>query len=152
MRETPKPTREPMTEERLVSMLASSYYWPGAEWDDVAQEARYALERARSTFDPTRGVWLRFAWFRVRDHLIEQVRRETRRRPQFAFLSEEHAELGDVVDLVAARETLRRVVSTPLSELEREALGRCIRGEPVSGSGRKALDNALVRARRKVAA
>ena len=98
---------EPMTEDRLVRILASSYFWPGAEWEDVAQEARFALERARSSFDPTRGEWLRFAWFRVKDHLIEQVRRETKRRPQFAYLSEQHPSFENVHDLVEARERLR---------------------------------------------
>lgn len=140
-----------MTEDGLIRSLASSYYWPGADWDDVAQEARYALERARLAYDPSRGAsWLTFAWIRVRGHLIEQVRRETQRRPQFAYLSEQHPSPGDVVDLVAAREELRRVVETPLTDMERSALGRAVRGEPCSEP--KWLDNALWRARRKVAA
>lgn len=138
-----------MTEEDLIRALASRYFWPGADYDDVVQEARYALERARASYDPARGSWLSFAWVRVRGHLIEQVRRETQRRPQFAELTEHHAAAGDVVDLVAARETLRRVVETPLSDMERCALGRAVRGE--SCSEPKWMDNALWRARRKVA-
>lgn len=124
-----------MTEERLIR---------------IAQEARYALERARSAYDPERGSWLSFAWVRVKGHLIEQVRRETQRRPQFAYLSEQHPSSADVVDLVAAREELRRVVETPLTDMERCALGRAVRGEPCSEP--KWMDNALWRARRKVAA
>lgn len=140
-----------MSEDDVIRTLASRYYWPGADWDDVAQEARYALERARRVFDPTRGAsWLTFAWVRVRGHLIEQVRRETKRRPQFATLTDQHEAPGELVDLVDARERLRRVVSTPLSALEREALGKALRGEPIKHP--KAIDNALWRARRKVAA
>jgi DNA-directed RNA polymerase specialized sigma24 family protein len=140
-----------MTEDRLISIPAGSYFWPGAEYEDVTQEARYALERARRVWNPDKGCpWLSFAWVCVKRHLIEQVRRETKRRPQFAFLSERHPARESVHELAEARAVLRYATEGPLTELERYALGRSIRGEPIKKP--KAVDNALVRAKRKLRA
>jgi DNA-directed RNA polymerase specialized sigma24 family protein len=140
-----------MTEDRLISILAGSYFWPGAEYEDVAQEARYALEKARGRWNPEKGCpWLSFAWVCVKRHLIEQVRRETKRRPQFAYLSERHPARGSVHELAEAREQLRTIVEAPLTDMERFVVGRALRGETLTDE--KWMDNALWRARRKLAA
>ena len=128
-------------------VIARGFYWPGADRDDVRQEAAYAAILAARSHDPARGSLRSFVRLVVTRHLTEQVRRERYRRPQFSELPETVSAQGSVVDLVHARERLRTVLAADLTPMERTALGRAARGEPCT---EKRLDNALQRARRKL--
>jgi DNA-directed RNA polymerase specialized sigma24 family protein len=133
--------------ENIVKAAARIYYWPGAEIEDVEQEARLSLLRWKPKSPALAKVV-------VHRHLIEQVRRETRRRVQFTdagMLNNFPNPRGyeDVVDQVSAREQLRRISRIPFSPVEREALSRAAQG---IGCVEKRLDNALHRARRKLRA
>lgn len=124
--------------EPLIRSVSRHYFWPGAEQRDVEQEARYAL---------LKGQPKSFAHAKVmiKHHLIEQVRRETRRRPQFSELIEAEAP-DNLIDLLDARETLRRFARVALTGLEREALSRRVGGKRCP---RGRLDNAAQRVRQK---
>jgi hypothetical protein len=128
-----------MTHEPYFRWLASYFYAPGYDHDDMLQEARIA-------------AWLAPGHERraARSRLVDIVRRETLRRPQFVELRDVSA-TGDVIDLVDARDRLRAVLAAPLTVNERVAVGRAIRGVPICRS-EKALGVALWRARRKLAA
>lgn len=125
---------------RYCHWLAGFFFIDGMDRDDIYQEASLAAWLASPGLERVAA----------RRRVIELLRRSKRGgRPTFCELAEMPLS-ADVIDLVTARETLRRVLATPLSELERVALGRAIRGESVTES--KAIDNALWRARRKLAA
>jgi DNA-directed RNA polymerase specialized sigma24 family protein len=120
--------------------VARRFYAPGYEREDLVQEARIAAWLAPPGLE-------RLA---ARRRLIEIVRRSRRGgRPELCAPVDVQ-DSGDILDLVAARERLRGILSAPLSDLEQVALGRVIRGEPYRHE--KRLDNALQRARRKLAA
>jgi DNA-directed RNA polymerase specialized sigma24 family protein len=138
-----------VTEDDVARKLGREFYWPGADRDDVEQEARYWILRARETFRPGKGPFLPFAYFVARRNLIEIVRRETRRRPQFAELQDDYLVTRSLEEQVEIRQRLRLAIEAPLTDLERQALGRAMRGESCS---EKSLDNALQRVRRKLAA
>ncbi len=129
--------------ERIVRAVSRRYFWPGATREDVEQEARLALVQAQPD-DPT------LAWVIAERHLVEQVRRETRRRPQFSELRETVPARENVVELVEARDRLRSVLGARLTDRERYMVGRAIRGETLNDA--KWMDNALYSARRKLAA
>jgi DNA-directed RNA polymerase specialized sigma24 family protein len=128
-----------MSHDPYCHWLSRYFFIDGLDSDDLYQEAAVA-------------VWMAPAGMErlcARRRVIELLRRSKRGgRPEFV-------ELGDVaspdrmVDLVAARERLRAVVNAPLSDLERCAVGRVARGE---GCPKGPLDNALQRARKKLAA
>lgn len=124
---------------RYARWLSRYFYVAGYEPEDLYQEAVIAIWRAPEGLER----------LCARRRVIELLRRSQRAgRPTFVGLVDAESP-EDVVDVAAAREELRRVLSVPLSDLEREALGRAARGEACSG---RRLDNALQRARKKVAA
>ena len=133
-----------MTEfANIARSQARKFFWPGATREDVEQEALLALCRHQPS-SPQLAKTI------IRRHLIEQVRRETQRRPQCVQGGEADArsDTFDLVQLIEERERLRAVLNAPLSDLERAAVGRTLRGEPCYHP----YDNALYRARRKLAA
>lgn len=141
-----------MTETDVVRTLASRFSWPGADFEDVLQEAWFALERCRARYEASRGKsWLSFAWMCVSSHLIEIQRRECYRRPRFVELSDRHSGSRDVVDVVEARSRLRTVLELPLGDREREAVNRQLVGLPCPRDGRW-LDTAWQRAKPKLLA
>src|SRR3990167_6639113 len=116
-------------------VIASRFYWPGADRDDVRQEAAFAAIVAERSHEPARGNLRSFVRLVVTRHLTEQVRRERYRRPQFSELAETMGTPDNVVDLVAARERLRTVLAADLTPVERTALGRAARGGARPGEG-----------------
>jgi DNA-directed RNA polymerase specialized sigma24 family protein len=123
--------------EGYCRFLARSFWAPGYDREDMLQEARIAMWLAPPGIEN----------LCARRRLIEIVRRSKRGgRPSFCepVDAPDHA---DVVDLVDARERIRAVLSAPLTDLERAAIGSVVRGKPCT---EKALDNALQRARRKL--
>ena len=139
-----------LSHAKIAYKVAASYFWPGATREDVKQEALLALIVAERGYRPEQGAFGPFAKTVVVRHLIECVRRERYRRPQFADSLDpvDPVDPVDVVDLVHARFWLREILETPLSELEAAALGRAFRGEGCP----RPLDNALQRAKAKLAA
>lgn len=125
----------------IVRKAARTYFWPGADREDVEQEAWLALERAKPESHALAKVV-------VHRHLIEQVRRETRRRPQFSLLTDTHADPVVLEEIAEQREQVRRIATACLSQSERRALVVMLNGEPYKGN--KSVDNALTRARRKL--
>ena len=124
--------------EPYVRFLATYFFVAGMDAEDLAQEARLA-------------AWLAPGNERIaaRRRILDLLK-FAQRRPRFALLVDEPVAPDSIVDLIAARERLRRVLATPLTDRERSALGRAIRGEPIA-RGEKAAQGALARARRKVA-
>lgn len=140
-----------MTEEKIVYVLASRFSWPGADRDDVEQEARFALERCRPKWRPGGKAWLNFAWLCVTSHLIEVQRRESYRRPQLVSLEDRHPTSEDVVDRVDARQRLRLILEFPLNEKQRHAVDRALVGMTCPRDER-CLDTALQRGKTKILA
>lgn len=127
-----------MSDERFAQYLAHKFFAPGYDREDMAQEARIAMWQAPEGIER----------LCARRRLIEIVRRSQRGgRPAFCELHDIE-DAADVVDLVSARDRLRDVLAASLTDLERTAVGRTLRGELC----RHPYDNALYRARRKLAA
>ena len=95
--------------------LSYRYSWPGADRDDVEQEARFAIERCRPKWRAGAGrSWPSFARMCAEAHLKEIRRRESYRRPQFSEPVTEQASSDDVVERVEARRRLRVILEFPL--------------------------------------
>lgn len=151
----------------LATRVARDFYLPGSEHQDVEQEALIGLWDAAQRFNGT-GDFKAFAGMVIRRRLSSVLR---------AALAEKHRPLtrsvrvtrdddtGEHVDYVEilpstddpvavllAREQWERlcVAARTLTPVEREALELAIAGEPYAQS--KRLDNAAVRARRKLRA
>ena len=125
--------------DRYCHWLASFFFVDGMDRDDIYQEASLAAWLAPCGLE-------RLA---ARRRVIELLRRSQRGgRPTFCKLVDTPAGV-DVVDLVAHRERLHHVLTANLSDLERSAIGRVVRGESCP---KGPLDNALQRARRKLTA
>lgn len=130
--------------ENIARKVARQFYWQSATFEDRLQEARLALFRCPVKLSPA------VAQIVVRNCMIQHLRKETRRhRPQFVLFDVEPASLP-LEEQVENRETLRQVLATNFSPIERCALGRAIRGEGCTEP--KVIDNALQRARKKLAA
>jgi len=123
--------------ESYVRWLSRYFYVPGYAAEDLQQEARIAM--LGSPY-PRRAARLR----------ILDLLKMSQRRPQLRALVEV-ADPTALEDIVDARLRLRQVLDAPLAPREREALGRAVRGEPIPRTD-KALQSALVRARRKLRA
>lgn len=137
-----------MSEEDVVRELSWRYYWPGADREDVAQEARFAIERCRPKWRPGGMSWRRYAWMCAESHLRELARRESLRRPQFAELVDSPAP-DDLVERVEARRRLRVILEFPLGPRERRAIDRAVAGVVVRRCERTE-QMARYRARRKL--
>ena len=153
----------------LAYTLAGDWYLPGADRDDVRQEALIGLHDASLAYDESTGIpFHRFAKFVIRRRLAGKLRNATtpkahafnnswrESRDDFGELVEAVSLLpdphGDASDHVERRERLRAIidcVQNGLTPLERLAITRRANGENISD---KTFDNALHRARKKLAA
>lgn len=157
--------------EPLAQVIASRYYWTGADRDDVLQVARLGLWKAIRAWDGRRELRPLARLTAQRDvldelradgRLIRRANRSTvslhtRAAPDGYALDDTLPAPGSIADLVEWREELRAVMRAieSASELEREALGRSLRGEPYAANqagGSRSWDNACQRARRRVRA
>jgi DNA-directed RNA polymerase specialized sigma24 family protein len=157
--------------EPLARTLALRYYWPGSEPRDVAQVARIGLWRAIMAWDGERELEP-FARVVATRLVVNEVRNgsrlaragdraaaslDARMLPDGATLAETLPAPGSLAELVEWRMELRSVLAAHAhaSELEREALGRSLRGEPYAANvegGNRSWDNACQRARRRIRA
>ena len=165
--------------EPMVRRIAGSLYLPGGEREDLAQEARLGILGAIRAWDPGRSVPFRcFAWLcglREANTAVTAARAAKHQplnhaRSLHQPIGENGAALEDTLvatgrpddDPVAktlGRERLRGILdgARALTELERGALALsandCTHRESarVLGVGERAVNNALQRARRKLA-
>lgn len=132
----------------LAYGIARSFRWPGADRDDVRQEAATALLHAERSWD-RRGSFVSFARVVVRRHLLDCARL-AERRPALVELPDLEADEptypralaareGTVEDVVLRRERLRLVLEAPLSPRERRVLALVAQGYPLDEIG-EALD------------
>lgn len=154
---------------RQLRAIARSRYAPGHSPDDLDQEALIGLHAAVKAYDPARGVpfgaWVNLVVTRRLDaHVRSALRSRHLILSDAARLQDEPLEpptgrdvSGDVHD----RELVRRIfhaVVTALSPLERVAAEGALSGagymETAARAGlhEKQVDNAMARARAKIAA
>ena len=163
----------------LIGATAARYFGPGLERDDLRQEARHGFYKAVRDYKPDRGVgFSTFAKGCVERQVITAVK--TAQRHKHSPLNDaalfstpvdhEHAsELGDLfvdprapdpIVVLQAKEDVNSLLAAvgDLSELERQALVGLAQGDSYQviaaalHADIKSIDNALQRARRKLAA
>jgi RNA polymerase sigma factor (sigma-70 family) len=131
--------------------------------DDIKQEVRYVVLEAANTYDPKRGSFTTYVLSAVRMHLYDLLKkalRESRRSQTESVSIEPFYSLPDSQaqpdEVVFQREELRSIVkkSKKMTALERKALFGTAFGYSYKelGGDFKTLDNAVQRARRKLAA
>ena len=141
---------------RLAYAIANKYFLPGQEREDVQQEALIGLWIAARDFDPARGRFAPFAGMVIHRRLKTLVTRaNTMKHRVLTDASRNGLELAGVdvtVATVVGREELELVCAglRDLTELERDAVFAYVGG--TYDSKDKRVENALTRARAKVAA
>lgn len=157
------------TYQRVVRRMASRFFLPGADREDIVQEGMVGLALAIRTYEPRFGrTFHDFATMCVRNALIRAVRGATRKKHQVLNGA---ADLDGVCNVaesteqtdeaVLQRMCLRQLwsdLAKRLSELELDALRRRMEGESAEDIARryalslKQVENALFRARQKARA
>lgn len=157
----------------LLTATVSRFYVPGGDHDDVAQEARIGFAKAVDGYRPHRGSFRNFASLCINRHLNSAVK-GARRAKHLVLSQAAHGEpaenamatlpatdgYDDPADraVAAERRAELRAISARLSPLERQLLGHALLGFNSGEAARhlgmdaKRADNALQRARRRVAA
>lgn len=134
----------------LAYSIARGFHLPGQDRDDVRQEALIALWVGLRSHDPARvplKPWLSFV---VRRRLIGALQAAT--RPKHRVLSEAEP-LDDPARSEQPRSSDLAALLAPLTLLEaRACVGVAVGMEYAELGPVKAVDNALQRARRKLAA
>lgn len=154
--------------QALAILLSKHLFLAGGDRDDIEQEARIAIIIAVRSYKPERGSFRPFLvlcverWLvtclvharRDKSQVLNQAARtatdeEGRERPIVDLLADESA---DPALVVIRRERVREILERfkTLTELERESLVGYLNGE--SYYANKSADNAIQRARRKLAA
>jgi RNA polymerase sporulation-specific sigma factor len=159
--------------EGLCRWFASRYFIPGADRDDVMQEARIGAWQGLRDFDTLVGMAevsfvamcikrqiftaMKMANFNKRRVLSESVRFPD--KPPFGVESTWAeiipATLSDPAVIAQHRDDLSRILAMPLSELEALVLAHMIAGSSYReaaadmGKSTKSVDNAMQRIRRK---
>lgn len=154
----------------LADRLAGLVRLPWGEYDDARQEARLALLEAERAYRPELGVPLEgFAALVIRRRLNTALKLQLRGKHRLltgalrSVVTEEGERFealelvgdrrGDVLELVAQREQLARILAAlpSLTRLERETLASSLAGTAAAPQSKQA-DNALQRARAKLRA
>ncbi len=155
--------------EPLIREIASDYYAPGGDYDDLLQEGRLALIRAHKSYDSDQEVpFPAYAALCIRRQLQDFIRARRRKKHQVlnqARRFEDEAELKIAAaaphpewKLLASEafSTLRALIRNHLSSLEKEVLEGYLQGKSYAemaeelAKDEKAIDNALDRCRRKL--
>lgn len=157
---------------RQALAIATGFYLPGGERQDIEQEALIGLWIAARKWDPEGGASFRtFAELVIRRRLGAIVKAALREKHRplndsvRCYVTDEGEEVAiidvlpgglDPLEVVVLREKLVRLgrVAGGLSPLEREALQRAADGVPYTAgyAKDKRVDNAVQRARRKLKA
>jgi RNA polymerase sporulation-specific sigma factor len=161
--------------EGIVIAIASEYFLPRADHEDLVQEARLGFFKAVRDYRPGHASFATFARLCVQRQVITAVKTATRRKHEALNEAigerrdEGEEELSvatlcadpnaDPADVFERYEVLGRVVVAfheSLSGLEARAVQGVVAGESYDeigaecGLGYKSIDNALQRARRKL--
>jgi len=155
----------------FVYQICKRFFLPGADTEDLVQEGLTGIHQAIMTWEPSRGrTFEDFASLCVRNQIVRSVRHATRRKhmllTEAASIHAEGSHMDrpsggpgpedQVLGALAMGDWLR-LISTCLSDLEREVMHARLQGETNQqlatrlGVERKQLENALFRARRKLA-
>jgi RNA polymerase sporulation-specific sigma factor len=153
----------------LAYTIADTYYLPGAERDDLRQEALIGLWNATLAYQPhlAPAGFIPFARLCIERHVLTAVKNATRRKHLSLTRAaregrDDNGELLPIIDLLPApcpflrldtRDEVRALVAainTLLSAAERSALIHVVNGDPYAGD--KTVDNAVQRARVKLRA
>jgi RNA polymerase sigma factor (sigma-70 family) len=137
--------------QALARNLARSYYAPGHEPQDLEQVALIALWEAARSYDPDKGPFKSFAVLVIRRRLYELIKNANAQKNLLVSDAVREYDAPQPVIEEDSRGQLRMIVERMprLSLLERYALARSLNGCPILN---KRHDNALQRARRKLAA
>ncbi|MFP4687738.1 MAG: sigma-70 family RNA polymerase sigma factor [bacterium] len=156
--------------EPLLRTIVSDYYVPGVDFDDLLQEARLALVSAYQSYNREKGVpFASYCAVCVRRQMLDCLRDQKRKKHEvlnkadsiddydrFGVSDDSHPE-----EELLASETiayLRNIFQHSLTSLEKKVLLAYLEGKSYAdiaaklGKSEKAIDNALHRARRKLAA
>lgn len=137
------------TKHRGIALgIAAEYRVPGLDADDVRQEALVALWEATGIYDAARGPFPALARTIIHRHLRDLLQAATRLKRTATF--DHEADPPDMRDRIAARLELLDLARAGLTDAERAAVADHLNGVPATQS--KSHDNALQRARRKLAA
>lgn len=107
--------------ESYIRFLGSYFFVRGLEREDIEQEAWIAVWLAPPGLE-------RMA---ARRQVLDLIKMANR-RPEFHRFMEDPASHVDVETVVAARERLREVIDAATTPMEKIAVGRAARGEPIS--------------------
>lgn len=149
---------------RIARGIATEYSFPGADSDDVLQEAMIGLWVAATTFDPEKGPFAAWARLVIHRRLTVILRNATRYKNMVLSDAMREIKMTDekisVVESVAGGrepfeilwermeiERIRRGISS-FTPLEARALADTLNGVAQDGQ----TDNAVWRARRKLRA
>jgi RNA polymerase sigma-H factor len=139
--------------QKIALSMAREINLPGGDRDDVRQEARIALWEAARAYNPDKSSFPTWARLVIRRHLMDCLRTATRQKR--AFLT--NASRDEQLSLIAApddwvreaRELMALVNALPRHQ--RRAIVGVACGMSYDELGhRKEIDNALMRARRKL--
>jgi RNA polymerase sporulation-specific sigma factor len=141
----------------LAHMIARDYYIPGADRDDVTQEALIGLWIAARDYDPDKGSFKTFARVVIHRRLTSCLNAATTHRALAltdAARDQDLPHLHQVSDRVEEREELADLLSridSELSVFERHCVIGIAFGVSYFELGEyRRVDNALMRARRKL--
>lgn len=160
--------------ERVAQTAAIGRFFPGADRDDVLQEARIGVAKALADWQPQLGPFVNFALLCARRQVLTGLKTAQRAKHQAlneashldAPIASDDGEIGNLHDLlwrdgddpaviVLAREEINQILArfSRLSAWEREVVERVVLlGEPYGAVGPlKRVDNAMQRARNKLA-
>lgn len=151
--------------ERLVHKMSQRFFLPGADRQDVIQEAMVGLAHAIKTFDTGYDrKFFDYAVMCIRNSLVRAIRGANRKKQQILNQAGEMTELTPVPTVSGVDdEVLRRmglqemwkVLTRKLSTLETDVLRRRLNGEMAEEIAAelnlsvKQIENALFRARQK---
>lgn len=153
---------------RLARLIASEYFIPGSETEDVEQEAEIALWIAARTYKPGEAGFTTFATLVVKRHLFSCIKASKRKKQiplteSVRTLSNNEGDVDSIVemlpclhqvaDVVEENEYLAALVEEigKLDEFERHCVLSIASGKSYAEIGpSKMVDNTLFRARGKL--
>ncbi|MFN8613359.1 MAG: sigma-70 family RNA polymerase sigma factor [Vulcanimicrobiota bacterium] len=151
--------------ERLVHKMSQRFFLPGADRQDVVQEAMLGLAHAIKTFDTGyERKFFDYAVMCIRNSLVRAIRGANRKKQQVLNQAGEMTELtpvptcGGVDEVVLSKLNLQeiwKVLAKRLSPLETDVLRKRLSGEVTDEIAAelnltvKQIENALFRARQK---
>lgn len=151
--------------ERLVHKMSQRFFLPGADRQDVVQEAMLGLAHAIRSFDTSfERKFFDYAVMCVRNSLVRAIRGANRKKQQILNQAGEMTDLtplptvSGVDEVVLGRMNLQemfQVLAKKLSPLEIEVLRKRVAGEVAEEMAAgldlsvKQVENALFRARQK---